>query len=318
MKARLVLTAVCLGCLFAGGAVLGQETLEEALALFSENADVHVTFDDVGKGQVERVIAVLREALAVPDFLDEESESEVGALPVAMEDKDLVVKLSQAYYTYADAFLRNHPDQRSAFLKGKQWGFKALRMNPAFVAFEQQDGFVAAVEAETDAAAIFWANANWLRWAEPDILSAIKAGIAKKSLAMSTRALELDEAYSQYGSYRALGGFWQGMPSNPILAVFTGGLMQDYDEVLASFCAITDEPDFCGGIGEMIDPICEAYFENRVLFAQYYLIPLEYWEDAARVLQSVLDEPIGDLFPLYNGLNQLIAQELLDQVNENL
>jgi len=316
MKRRFTVLSVCLLALSI--AAFGQESLEDALDLFDLNGDVHVTFSDEGKAQLERIIVALREALGVPDYLDEESESEVGALPVAPEDKDLVNKLSQAYYSHADAFLRDHPDQRSTFLKGKQWGFKSLRMNPAFVAFEQEDGFVAAVEAESDVVAIFWANANWLRWAEPDILSAIKAGIAKKSLAMSERALELDAAYSNYGSYRALGGFWQGMPSNPIFAVFTGGLMQDYNKVLASFCPIVDEPAFCEGIEELADPICAAYFENRVLFVQYYLIPLKYWQDAARVLQSVIDEPIGEIFPLYNGLNQLIAVELLAEIEEHL
>jgi hypothetical protein len=189
-------------------------------------------------------------------------------------------------------------------------------MNPTFVAFEEQDGFVAAAKAETDVAALFWANANWLRWAEPDILSAIRAGIAKKSLAMSERAIELDPGYSTYGSYRALGGFWQEMPSNPILAVFTGGLMQDYEKVLESLCAVVDEPEFCDD--GMIDPISAGYFENRVLFAKYYLMPLGYWEDAERVLRSVLDEPVGELFPLYNGLNQLIAGELMQEVEEHL
>ncbi len=92
--------------------------------------------------------------------------------------------------------------------------------------------------------------------------------------------------------------------------------MQDYAKVLASFCAVVDEPAFCEG--DPIDPICAAYFENRVLFAQYYLMPLGHWEDAARVLRSVLDEPIGDLFPLYNGLNQSVATELLDEAQGNL
>jgi len=54
------------------------------------------------------------------------------------------------------------------------------------------------------------------------------------------------------------------------------------------------------------------------VFAQYYLMPLDHWEDAARVLQSVLDEDIGDTFPLYNGLNQAIAAELLAEVQEHL
>jgi hypothetical protein len=317
MKARIVTLVVALAALSV--VCVGQETLEEALALFDPDGDVHVSFDDVGQAQLERIIAVLRDALGVPDLVDETSESEVGALPVAADQKDLVNKLSQAYYSYADAFLRDHPDQRSTFLKGKQWGFKSLRMNPAFVAFEEQDGFVAAVKVETDVAALFWANANWLRWAEPNILDAIRAGIAQKSLAMSERALELDKAYSTYASYRALGAFWQGLPSDPISPIlFTGGLRQDYEEVLANYCAIVDEPTYCEGVRDLIDPICLAYFENRVGFAQYYLIPLERWGDAARVLQSVLDEPIGELFPLYNGLNQLIASELLAVVEEHL
>ena len=316
MKRQFAVLSVCLLALSITG--FAQESLEDALGLFDPNGDIHIAFSEEGEAQLEQIIAVLREALGVPDYLDEESESEVGALPVAAADKDLVNKISQAYYSYADAFLRDHPDQRSTFLKGKQWGFKSLRMNPSFVAFEQEDGFVAAVEAEPDVVAIFWANANWLRWAEPDILSAIKAGIAKKSLAMSERALELDASYSSYGSHRALGGFWQGMPSNPILAVFTGGLMQDYDKVLASFCPIVNEPAFCTGVEEFADPICTAYFENRVLFVQYYLMPLEYWQDAARVLQSVIAEPIGETFPLYNGLNQLIAAEFLAEVEEHL
>ena len=316
MKRRFALLSVCLVALSVVG--VAQESLEDVLELFDTDGDVHVAFSEEGKAQLERIIAVLRETLGVPDYLDEESESEVGAFSVSPDRKDLVNRLSQAYYSYADAFLRDQPNQRSTFLKGKQWGFKSLRMNAAFVAFEEQDGFVAAVRAETDVAALFWANANWLRWAEPDILSAVKAGIAKKSLAMSERGLELDATYSTYAAYRALGAFWQGMPSNPLVAVFTGGLMQDYDQVLASFCPIIDEPTFCEGTAELIDPICLDYFENRVVFVQYYLMPLGHWEDAARVLQSVLDEPIGDLFPLYNGLNHLIAAELLEEVLTNL
>ncbi len=203
MKCRFAVLAVCLAVVSA--IAVAQDSIEEVVDLFDPDGDVHVAFSDEGEAQLERIIAVLRETLGVPEYLDEESEAEVGALPVAAEDKDLVNKLSQAYYSYADAFLRGRPDQRSTFLKGKQWGFKSLRMNPAFVAFEEQGDFVAAVEAETDVAALFWANANWLRWAEPDILSAIKAGISKKSLAISERTLALDATYSMYGSYRALG-----------------------------------------------------------------------------------------------------------------
>ncbi|UCF09643.1 MAG: hypothetical protein JSW65_06170 [Candidatus Bipolaricaulota bacterium] len=315
---RHVLLAV-LVCAVAS-APLWADALEDVLALFPESSDVMVPLTEEGKAQLEAAIEALKDALGVPEYLDESSEDEVGRLPVAPEDKHLVNKLSQAYYSYADAFLRDAPvaAQRAAFLKGKQWGFKSLRMNPAFVSFEKQDGFVAAVRQETDVAALFWANGNWLRWAEPDIFAAIRAGIAKKSLAMSERALELDSTYSIYGSYRALAGFWQGMPSDPISAVFTGGLMQDYDKVLYYFCHVVEEPSFCDGVADLIDPISLQYFENRVMFAEYYLMPLGHWEDAKRVLESVLAEPIGEQFPLYNALSHLNAGDLLEKVNEEL
>jgi hypothetical protein len=239
---------------------------------------------------------------------------------VAFEDKHLVNKLSQAYYSYADAFMRDAPvaTQRATFLMGKQWGFKSLRMDPGFVSFEAQDGFIAAVGQATDSAALFWANGNWLQWAEPDTFAAIKAGIAGKSLAMSERVLELDPSYSIYGTYRALAAFWQGMPSNPILAVFTGGLMQDYDKVLHYFCHLVEEPGFCIDVAGVIDPVCLEYLENRVMFAEYYLMPLGHWQDAKRVLESVLAAPIGTEYALYNALSQTNAADLLVAVNEEL
>jgi len=317
MKRSLCLALI--GLVFLAGATFAQETLDDALALFAEQGDVRVAYSAEGQEQLERIIEILLDALGVPEYLDELSESEVGAFSVAMEDKDLVNKLSQAYYTYADAFLRDLPNQRETFLKGKLWGLKSLRMNPAFVSFEEQENFITAVEVETDVAALFWANANWLRWAEPDIIAAVRGGIAPKSLAMNERLIELDPSYSTYAPYRTLGAFWQGLPAGALLALFTGGLEQDYDQALDAFCHIIDEPTFCDGdLCYEVDPICHEYFENRIVFAQYYLMSLEYWDDAARVLQSVLDEPIGETFPLYNGLNQAIAAELLAEVQEHL
>ena len=318
MKRRVgVALLLCLG----SALLVCADPLEDALALFPESSDVRVPLTEEGRSQLEAAIDAIKTALGVPDYLDEESEDEVGAFTVAMEDKHLVNKLSQAYYTYADAFLRDTPvaNQRAVFLRGKQWGFKSLRMNPAFVSFEEQDGFVAAVQQEIDVAALFWANGNWLQWAEPDIFAAIKAGIAAKSLAMSERILELEPSHSIYGTYRALAAFWQGMPSDPISAfLFTGNRMQDYDKLLHYFCHLVDEPGFCTDVAEVIDPVCLRYFENRVMFAEYYLMPLDYWEDAKRVLESVITEPIGDEFPLYNALSQLNAADLLVDVNAEL
>jgi hypothetical protein len=42
------------------------------------------------------------------------------------------------------------------------------------------------------------------------------------------------------------------------------------------------------------------------------------WTEAARVLQSILDEPVGDLYPLYNAFDQVLARELLADVEKHL
>ncbi len=292
--------------------------IEEALALFSPDDDMMIAFDDEGHMQLEQAIDAIREELGVPDFLDETDEAQVGAFAVSPANKHLVNKLSQAYYTLADVFLRRLPSQEETFLMGKQWGFKSLRMDPSFVVFEDQDGFIAAVRAEEDIVALQWASANWLRVAEFDIMAAVTGQIPPKAKAMVERMLELDESYMCYGAYRAMGAFWQGLPSDPISPILIGGLRQDYDQVLANFCRVIDEPTLCSECEGIIDPICNEYFENRTFFAKYYLIPLKHWEDAARILRSVIDAPIGETYPLMNALCQQIASELLVDVEAHL
>ena len=60
------------------------------------------------------------------------------------------------------------------------------------------------------------------------------------------------------------------------------------------------------------------YFENRLIFAQYYLMKKSAWPEAARVLRSILAEPVGDLHPLYNAFDQMLAQALLAEVEKHL
>jgi hypothetical protein len=305
-------------CLAVAPLAWADAALEAALVLFPASSDVLVSLSPEGQEQLEEAIQALRAELGVPGFLNETNETEVGAFPVALEKKDLVNKLSQAYYTYADVFLRDLPNQSDTFLKGKLWGLKSLRMNPAFAAFEERDGFVAAVEHETDVPALYWTNGNWLRWAEPRLVEALSGGVAKKSLAMSERIVTLDPTYICYGPYRTLAAYWQGLPAGPFGRVFTGGPEQDYGKVLDYTCRVVDEPTLCSGCSGLVDPACGTYFENRLFLAQYYLIPQKLWADAARVLQSILSDPIGELYPLYNALNQQIAATELADIQEHL
>jgi hypothetical protein len=179
---------------------------------------------------------------------------------------------------------------------------------------EKEESFVAAVEAETDVPALYWANANWLRASEFNKLAAVMAKVPEQSEAIALRLLELEPTYIVYGPYRSLGAFWGGLPRLPF-----GTYRKNFERALSYFCYIVDEPDYCADCDDCtFDPICNEYFESRLFFVEFYLLELELWEDAARILESVLAEPIGDKHPLYNAISQEKAQKFLEEVKEHL
>jgi len=319
---RRILWVAVFAALFAGLVVCGQELvcdLDAALALLP-GEDVMIEYSDAGRAQLEAAIGAFRVTLNVPDDLDEKSEDAVNAFPVDLTQKDLVNKLAQCYYTLADSFLGGEPDEEATYVMGKHWGLKSLRMNPEFTRLEKEESFVAAVEVETDVLALYWANANWLRVSEFNKLAAVMAKVPEKSEAISLRLLELEPTYIVYGPYRSLGAFWGGLPRLP-----GGTYRKNLKKALSYFCKIVEEPELCAECQDCpdfgpFDPVCNEYFENRVFFVEFYLMdPKEpHWEDAKRILEGVLAEPIGDKHPLYNAISQEKAQKFLDEVNEHL
>jgi len=294
----------------SGVAAATPPDLEASLALFSGGGDVMIPYSDEGRAQLEMAIAAFRSAIGVPEGLDETDEAKVASVAVDPGKKDLVNKLSQSYYTLGDVFLRTGKEAETTYVKGKQWALASLRLDPAFVTLEKDKGFAAAVAAETDAAALYWACGNWLRVAEFDKLGAVFAGAPAKCEAMAKRTLEIDGGYICYGPYRTLGAYFGGLP-----ALFG----QDLGLALAFFCEVVSEPSFCVGCTSCpIDPSSSEYFENRLLFVEFYLLEKGLWQDAARVLHSILDEPIGTKYPLYNAVCQEKARTFLAEVEKHL
>jgi hypothetical protein len=276
-------------------------TLGEALALF-QNDNIAVTYTDSGREQLLDVIGTLRAALGVTDALNEENEDQVMAFVVDASLKDVVTKLSQAYYTLANVFYTPETNEPT-YLRGKHWGLKSLRMNPAFVELEKKS-FVDAAKAETDVAALYWATANWLRVSQKNALAAVFAGVPAKTQAMSERTLELDPDYVAGGSFRSLGAYWSGLP-----------IGKDMDKALSFLCHVVTEPA-CSACGDCQPALAAAdeYFENRTFIAEFYYMEKSMWADAARVLESVIAEPIGTKYPLMNAYAQDNARKLLVEV----
>jgi hypothetical protein len=299
--------------------------LQTALDHYQNDA-IMIDFSDAGRAVLEEIIEVFRTELGVTDALDELIEDAVMAFAVAAEDQTIVDHLSQAYYTLANAFLPGvEPDEEQTYLKGKHWGLKSLRMSTTFCAIEngnvaqgEPEGFIAAVEQSDNLQGLYWGAANWLRAGEFDVMGAVVGGIPAKTDAMSKRCIELDDSYVSYGSYRALGAFWVGLPRMPL-----GEYRKNFNRSLGYFCRVIDEPALCAECDDCPDygpvpPEAEEYYENRMLFAKYYLVEKGYWEDIKRICEEVLALPIGDTFPLYNAISHQTATELLAEANEKL
>ncbi len=308
---KLVLVGVCL-LLFMGVTAVAQDEpattdLDTALSYYQNDSFV-IEYSDTGKTQLLGIIDVFKAALGVTEDLDETSEDAVDAFDIDISLKDIVNKLSQAYYTLGNVFV-DPSENEDIYLKGKNWGLKSLRMNPEFAELEKSR-FDTAVAAETDAAALYWTNSNWLRVAQKNPLQAVLVGVTKRTGAIMDRLLEIAPNYLSGGVYRSYGAYYSGLPSM---------FGRDLGKALCYLCPVIEEPGYCAecAIAEHV-PGTDAYFENRSFFVEFYLMPKKQWEDAARILQSILDDPIGDQYPFMNACSQENARELLAEVQKNL
>jgi len=309
--------AVCMAVMVSVG-LLAQDAMDLDTALsFFVNDQVMVEFSEAGQAQLEQIIAAFKTALGVPEGLDDtdagSGEEDVGALEIDLSLKHVVNKLSQAYYTLANVFLTTDDYFPTAeYLAGKHWGFKSLRMNPGFN--DLSGGrFDDSVAQETDVRAMYWTNSNWLRASTQDKMGAIFGGVPAKAEMLMSRIVELDTVFIYGGVYRSLGGYYEQLP---------GLFGRDMNKALFNLCHLVDEPQYCtdcseGEVGEMVANAYE-YLENQTFFVEHYLIPEKHWEDAARILQNVLDSDIGEDAPLMNAYAKAHAQKLLEEVNEHL
>ena len=285
-----------------------------ALALFPEGQDVAVTLSEEGKAALESAIEVLEAALGVTVLFDHADETAYMALDVHLDKKPWVNALSQGYYTWGDVFLIDDDAKKTAFIRGQYWGLKSLRMSSAFATEEVQHGFIEAANQETDVPALFWTYGNWSRKDEYDPLGAIARNDLPKLEALIERVFETNPTYSANGPYRALAAFWGGLPPLPL---YKYG--QNLPRAVSYLCPVLNEPDYCETcIDCPVSEDVDDYFENRLIFAQYYLMEKKLWEEAARVLQSILDDEIGERFVLYNAYCVERAQTLLEEVAEHL
>ncbi|MFC2079106.1 hypothetical protein ACFLSZ_03915 [Candidatus Bipolaricaulota bacterium] len=315
MTRRVLTFSALLFLFFVVASGVTDEEISGALALFPEGHDIAVTLSEEGRTSLESAIETLEAALGVTVLFDHTDETAYMALEVDLERKPWVNALSQAYYTWGDVFLQDVDSKKTAFVRGQYWGLKSLRMSPTFAAEELRHNFIDAVNQETDVPALFWTYGNWSRKDEYDPLGAIARNDPPKLLALAERAFEVDHAYADFAPYRALAGFWGGLPPIPLYAYG-----QDLPRVLSYICPVlSSELEYCEACADCpVSDDVDEYFENRLILAEYFLMEKKLWEDAAGVLQSIIDDEIGERFALYNANSVERAQALLAEVSEHL
>ena len=315
MRKLLLFTAVLMVAL--GGSATAM-TIDEAIGMFVDS-DIAIPYSAEGQAQLEEMIATFREALGITDAIDEANEDALMAFAVDASLAYIIPYLEQSYYTLADAFLgEDEAIVKPFYLRGKHWGLKVLRMDPEFAATEEADGFVAAVNGSDNLEGLYWTSSNWLRAGQFDVLAAVFAGMPEKTEAITLRCMELDDTYTHYGAYRALGGFWSGLPTLP-----AGKFRKNWNASLSHFCKIVDEPTLCGDCDDCtdfgeIDPSVHEYLENRLFFVEFYLMERGLWDDAKRVVDSVIADGVGDKYLLYNTIALEKAAAFLEEIEENL
>jgi hypothetical protein len=142
----------------------------------------------------------------------------------------------------------------------------------------------------------------------------VSSGVVKKTVAVLERVVELDDTYDCYGAYRVLGSIWGALPWLPL-----GTYRRDLERARTYLCHVVDDPRICGDLSLCpADPICTEYLGNRRVFAEFYLMEKGLWADAAQVLQSIIDAPIGETYALFNANAQDDARRLLAEVSKHL
>ncbi len=232
------------------------------------------------------------------DRMTEAIELYEGVLPhldtlSAWNQAYVLNRLSQLCYEAA-LFDEGHtPEDEDLYTKGKEYGYRSLRLSTEFAEHEP-DGLRAALAYATDVAAMHWTANNW------GMLCGIHPiqGLLEQSsvLALFSRCVEVEPGFWGASSSSALGSLLIMLPG-PLGGDQESGLVLVED-------SIATHP---------------GYLHNRIIYAEYWGFTYNMFggltgvRDAdliEREAAAVLDSEIGD-WPFWNRQAKIDAERLL-------
>ncbi|MBS3737030.1 MAG: TRAP transporter TatT component family protein [Candidatus Bipolaricaulota bacterium] len=210
-------------------------------------------------------------------------------------------RLSSGYYTLAEAYL-DYNEKEEGYQKGFDYGVRSLRTNTDFRKLHDRKGFSALKdlpESIVNVEGLLWAAGNLGMLAETKgVLESLDSLPAL--VEMNERVIELDSGYLGAAAHNALGcisaevlkqqpfTFWQ---------VFNQGF--SWKGVKSHFeSAIEQTPEYLG-----------HYFS----YAYYYALNKDKEDLAKSLLEKVIQEPLGDSYPLMNKVAKEKAEILMNK-----
>ena len=207
-------------------------------------------------------------------------------------------RLSQLCYEAALLTEGNTSEDEELFRRGKEYGFRSLRLNEEFLKHESE-GLRTALSYVTDVAGMHWLANNWGMLCGMNPIQ----GLLEQSsvLALFSRCVELEPGFWGASSSSALGS----------LLIMLPGPMGGDDEA---------------GLALVEDSIARnsSYLHNHIILAEYWgftynflggLTGVRDAELIERETKIVLDGGIGD-WPFWNRQAKIAAERLLGQLRD--
>ena len=286
MKSLLVLVALFFVACAAG------PDLPSSQATHGDLAQVQLLMD---KANAALAAAMKREDIAPTLKLYED------VLALAPDHKEALVNAAMLRFMHGnDVLTENDKDARLAtWLKGREYGLRALGQNPTFRAAYEKDNDMAkqtALLGEQDALAMLWTGLNWAKWGE--LYGIIRAAIdIPKVKALLDRTNEVAPKSHCGGADRFFMGYWVVIPG------FAG---RDPKKAFAAYEHAMS-----------LSPECMP--AHNVTQARYYAKDAEDQAMFTSLLQKAIDapeDPPGSIVRLVNNLARTEAKELMTKTKE--